>query len=88
MEGEWREKGGRMEGEWREGRREGEGREKGGRREGEGRQRFQSSPLTPVHIIDIVSGEAHSMALGESGKLWAFGCNKFGQVRGRRKGQK
>ena len=31
-------------------------------------------------IIDICVGENHSLALDETGRLWAFGCNKYGQV--------
>lgn len=32
-------------------------------------------------IIHVCAGENHSMALDETGKLWTFGCNKFGQVK-------
>lgn len=31
-------------------------------------------------IINICAGENHSLALDETGQLWAFGCNKYGQV--------
>ena len=31
-------------------------------------------------ILDVYAGENHSLALGESGRLWVFGCNKHGQV--------
>lgn len=32
-------------------------------------------------IINICTGENHSMVLDETGTLWTFGCNKYGQVR-------
>jgi len=31
-------------------------------------------------IIDVTAGENHSLVLGDSGRLWTFGCNKYGQL--------
>jgi alpha-tubulin suppressor-like RCC1 family protein len=37
--------------------------------------------LESVHVIDIVVGAEHTLALSEDGKVWAWGNNSHGQVK-------
>lgn len=41
----------------------------------------QISTLANKHIVNIVAGDNHSMAMDITGQLWTWGCNKYGQVR-------
>jgi hypothetical protein len=38
------------------------------------------STLVNKHIVNIVAGDNHSMAMDITGQIWTWGCNKYGQV--------
>jgi E3 ubiquitin-protein ligase HERC1 len=41
----------------------------------------QVPALESVHVIDIVVGAEHTLALSEDGKVWGWGNNSHGQVK-------
>ena len=41
---------------------------------------LQVPALETVHVIDIVVGAEHTLALSEDGKVWAWGNNSHGQL--------